>query len=287
MMESGLNTIYLAQAMAALPNLKTIVVHDLFKPWGATALERQTGAHMVNSLVSPESIEFVTQTLCATVIAIATSSISLDELHIAVGQLDYGINPDMLAFPRPVLRYIQSHPINLTSLHFSVSPPNRAHPQDRVVGDLLGFIALFPGLKRLSFEFSSRCRHEHFSLISQSLRIPGLRYLGISGVDCTEGELLPLLLGHKDSLEEVEFSVVNMIPGGGTWQSLLAMVRDELTLQVLSMTRCMAAEIRVCCRESESDGAPYLEAFEISGTRQDWTEAVKDIVIGNTEDLGI
>lgn len=279
MMASGLNTTYLAQAMAAFPNLETIIFDDGFKPWGATALERQTGVPMVNSIAARDSIEFVTQTLRAIIIAIVTSNISLFELDLAVGQLYHGISPDMLVFPRPVLRYIQSHPINLTSLCLSVYPRNTTPPKDEQVDDILRFIALFSGLKRLALGFCQRHRNEYLPLISQKLRIPGLQFLCIYSIDCTEGELATLLLGHRDSLEEVEFSTVNIIPGGGTWQSLLATVRDELTVQVLSMTDCMLVERRVSCRAGESDDASYLDAFEISGTRQDWADAIHNIVI--------
>lgn len=287
MMESGLSTTYLAQAMAAFPNLETVVVDDAFKPWGATVQERLIGARLVNSIEGLCSIEFVTQTLRAIILAIAASNVSLDEFCIAVGHLDGGISPDMLVFPRPVLRYIQSHPLNLTSLSLSVSHHNTTHPQDQLVGDLLGFIALFPRLQRLSLGFNIRHRHEHFSTISQTLRLPGLRFLGISTINCNEGELETLLIGHKDSLEEVQFSAINILPGGGTWQALLGTVRDKLSIRVLGMDKCLLAEEEVHCRSEENEVVTWLDRFEISGTRQDWTDAIDDIVIGRTGDLHI
>lgn len=284
MMESGLNTTYLAQAIAAFPNLETVVVDDAFKPWGATTLERQTGVPMANGIEALNSIEFVMQTLRATILAIAASNTS-PELDIAIGRLNGGISPDMLVFPRPVLQFIQSHPISLTSLCLSVSSRNSMRPDSELVGDLLGFITLFPGLQRLSLEFNHRDEYEHFPAISQTLRLPGLRFLRIDAVQCTEDELVALLLGHKDSLEEVYFSLVDLISEGGTWQSLLATVRDKLSIQVLTMESCLSAEKEVYCAGSGSDDAGYLERFEISGTRQDWTDAINDITIGKRGDL--
>ncbi|KAK3368711.1 hypothetical protein B0H63DRAFT_489006 [Podospora didyma] len=281
MMESGLNTTYLTQAIAAFPNLETVVVDDAFKPWGAAAQERQTGVPMANGIEDLDSIEFVVQTLRGIVLAIAASNISLYELDIAIGRLEGGISPDMLVFPRPVLRYIQSHPINLTSLCLSVSPRNRTHPNSELVGELLGFITGFPGLQRLSLEFNYREEHEHFPAISQTLRLPGLRYLGIDAVQCTESELGTLLLGHKDSLEEVSFSLINIISEGGSWQSLLATMRDELSIRVLTMENCLSADEDVYYRERGSDDVTYLKGFEISGPRQDWTDAINGITIGN------
>lgn len=285
MMKSGLYTTYLAQAITAFPNLETVVVDDAFRPWGATTLERQTSVPMANGIEGLDSIEFVMQTLRATILAIAASNTSLPELDIAIGRLNGGISPDMLVFPRPVLQYIQSHPISLTSLCLSVSPRNSIRPDSELVGDLLGFITLFPGLQRLSLGFNFRDEHEHFPAISQTLRLPGLRFLSIDAVQCTEDELVALLLGHKDSLEEVCFSLVDLISEGGTWQSLLATVRDKLSIQVLTMENCLSAEKEVYCRESGSDDAGYLDRFEISGTRQDWTDAINDITIGKRGDL--
>ncbi|KAK3370962.1 hypothetical protein B0T24DRAFT_627460 [Lasiosphaeria ovina] len=281
MMESGLNTTYLAQAMAAFPNLETVVVDDAFKPWGATALERQTGVPMANGIEAFDSIKFVMQTLRAIILAIAASNISLYQLDLATGLLEGGISPDMLVFPSPVLQYIRSHPISLTSLCLSVSPRNRTHLNSQLVGDLLGFILLFPGLQRLSLAFNDRDEHEHFPAISQTLRLPGLRFLGIDAVQCTEDELVTLLLGHKDSLEEVCFSLVGIISEGGSWQSLLATVRDKLSIQVLTMENCLSVDNDVYCRESGSDDTAYVKSFEISGPRQDWTDAINGITIGN------
>ncbi|KAK3364668.1 hypothetical protein B0T25DRAFT_70875 [Lasiosphaeria hispida] len=220
------------------------------------------------------------QTLRAIILAIAASNISLYQLDIAIGRLEGGISPDMLVFPRPVLQYIQSHPICLTSLCLSVSPRNRIRPNGELVGDLLGFITLFPGLQRLSIEFNYRDEREHFPVISQKLRLPGLRFLGIGAVRCTEDELVTLLLSHKDSLEEVSFALVDIISEGGSWQSLLATMRDNLSIRVMTMDDCLSADKDIYYRESESDDAAYLKSFEISGLRQDWTDAINGITIG-------
>lgn len=285
LMESGLNTTYLTQTIAAFPNLETVIVDDAFKPWGATALERQTGVPMANGIEALDSIEFVMQTFRAVILAIAASNISLYQLDIAIGRLNGGISPDMLVFPRPVLQYIQSHPISLTSLCLSVSPRNRIRPNDELVGDLLGFITLFPGLQRLSLEFNYRDEREHLPAISQTLRLPGLRFLGIDAVQCTEDELVTLLLSHKDSLEEVSFALVDIISEGGSWQSLLATIRDNLSIRVLTIDDCLSADKAIYYRESGSDDAAYLKSFEISGPRQDWTDAINGITIGNRGDL--
>ncbi|KAK3361024.1 hypothetical protein B0T24DRAFT_643357 [Lasiosphaeria ovina] len=285
MMESGLNTTYLTQAIAAFPSLETIVVDDDFFPGGPTALERQTGVPLATAMDHhPDSVEFVVRTLRAIILAIAASNISLDGFDISVR----GINSGMLFFPKPVLRYIQSHPINLTSLCLSVSLPSSIHPSGELVGDLLGFLAGFQGLQRLSLGFSLGDEPEHFTAISQALRLPGLRFLGITNVQCTESELVTLLLGHKDSLEKVSFTFIDIILEGGSRQSLLATIRDELSIKCLTMTRCRWADKVVYFRESGSDdksgsdGETDLNDFEIGGSWQDWTDDINCIMIGRS-----
>ncbi|KAK3896526.1 hypothetical protein C8A05DRAFT_20508 [Staphylotrichum tortipilum] len=286
MMESGLNITYLAQVMATLPNLETVVVDDAFQPWGTTTLIRQAGLlPLTNAMESFDSIEFVEQALRAIVLAIVASNISLYELDIAAGRLNAdGIRPSMLVFPQPVLRHIRSRPIGLTSLSLSVSTSRWIHTDSKCVSDLLEFIALFPRLQRLSLEFNPLDEHEHFPEFSRRLQLQDLRYLGIIGVQCTEGELVALLLRHKDTLEEAYFSLVDIISGGGSWQALLATVRDELLVPVLEMNECRSGDEAVYYRDSERDDAIHLDTFEIGWTGiQDWTNTINDLVIGDKE----
>ncbi|KAK4032187.1 hypothetical protein C8A01DRAFT_50966 [Parachaetomium inaequale] len=236
------------------------MVDDALKPWGATALMRQTGLTLTNAIERLDSIEFVEQTLRDILLAIVASITSLYELDIAPGRFNGdGISPDMLVFPSPVLRYIRSHAVSLTSLSGSW------------VTDLLGFIALFPRLQRLSLEFDPVDEHEHFPELSQRLRFQGLQFLGIFGVECTDGELAALLLGHKDTLEEAYLSSMDIIAEGGSWQALLATVQDELSGK------------EVYYHKRESDGATFLDRFKIGRTMQSWTDTINGIVIGDRE----
>ncbi|KAK4185910.1 hypothetical protein QBC35DRAFT_516576 [Podospora australis] len=282
MMEFGLNTTYLAQAMARLPNLETVAVDDAFKPWGATALMRQTGLALTNAIEAFDSVEFVEHVLRALVLAIVASNTSLYELNIVPGHLSGdGISPDMLVFPGPLLRHIRSHPLSLTSLSLSVRPRNRTRPDSEFVTDLLGFIDLFPRLQRLSLEFDPLDQHKHFPEFSQRLRLQNLRFLGLTAVQCTDGELATLLVGHKNTLEEVCFDVVDIIAEGGSWQALLATMRDELSVQVLTMDNCRWGGKEVYYRESENDDATYLDSFETGQTMEDWTDTINNLVIGD------
>jgi hypothetical protein len=152
------------------------------------------------------------------------------------------------------------------------------------VTDLLGFIALFPRLQRLSLEFDLVDEHEHFPELSQRLRLQGLQFLGIFGVECTDDELVALLLGQKDTLEEAYFSRVDIIAEGGSWQALLAIVRDELSALILTMNNCCSEDKEVYYRKSGSDGATFLDSFESGRTLQSWTDAISGLEIGDREE---
>ncbi|KAL8378037.1 hypothetical protein RB595_008638 [Gaeumannomyces hyphopodioides] len=283
MMEFGLNTTYLAQAMATLPKLERVVVDDAFRPWGAKTLIRQAGVPLTNAMESFDSIEFVEQALRAIVLALVASNTSLYELAIVSGLLRLdGVRPKMLVFPQPVLRHIRSRPISLTCLSLSVSASGWRHTDSECVSDLLGFIALFPRLQRLCLKFNPLDEHEHFPEFSRRLQLQDLRYLGITGVQCTERELVALLLRHKDTLEEACFSLVDIISGGGSWQALLATVRDELLVPELEMDKCRSGGEAVYCRDSERDDADLLDTFDIGWTgTEDWTDTINSLVIGD------
>jgi hypothetical protein len=225
---------------------------------------------------SPHSIEFVKQALHAVVLAVfASNRTSLYELAPAWFNDGY-ICPNMLVFSEPALRYIRSRPISLTSLSLSVRTHNEC------VSDLLAFISLFPRLQRLSLQFAPYHEHEHFPEFSQRLQLQGLRFLGITGVQCTDGELVALLRRHKDSLEKAYFCLVDIMAGGGSWQALLATVRGELLVPVLEMEDCSLGDERLYYRDSERDDARYLDTFEIGRTgTEDWTNMINGLVIGD------
>ncbi len=76
-----------------------------------------------------------------------------------------GITAEMLALPAPVLRALQTRSIHLTKLHLMISPGGSI---TEGAGHLLGFLALFPGLKDLDLTFSPRDEGDLFPELSQS-----------------------------------------------------------------------------------------------------------------------
>ena len=289
MMQSGLNTTYLAQAMAALPNLDTVVFNydDCdHRPWGRRVIERQTGLLLTKTAIDLDSIEFVERALRAVILAIiASKSASLRKLEITLGSHEYSsLHPDMLVFPGPVLRYIRSNPPNLTNLVLWLYQYNIARPEREGGADLAGFISLFPKLQRLHLAFDpGEGYYQHFADFSQKLQLQDLRYLELSTNQCTEGALTTLFRQHKDTLKEVIFCNFDLVPESGTWSSFLATVRDELSVQVLTMDMCTSGYKCVSFRGQDGSGnVTHSDRAEFRGTWQAWTDAIGSIVMFET-----
>ena len=88
--------------------------------------------------------------------------------------------------------------------------------------------------------------------------------------------------GRWHRRKEAYFSLVDIIAGGGSWQALLATVRDELLVPVLEMNEYRSGNEAVYYRDSDRDAAIHLETFEIGRTgTQDWTNTINGLAIGD------
>ena len=297
MMKSGLNTTYLTQAMAALPNLDTVVFNHNdrhLKPWGAKAVEGQTGRSLTQTVVDgvdPDSVEFAEQALRAVILAIsASSNVSLRKLEITLGaQRGAGLYLDMLAFPESVKRYIRQNPPGLTSLVLWLFPYITKRARQEGVRDVAGFISLFPKLQRLHLAFDrAEDYYKHFAYLSQGLQLQDLQFLKLSMIECTQGALTALLRSHKGTLKEVVLHLVDILPESGSWPSFLATVRDELSLQVLTVNLCSSDWKCVeSCRQSGSGSVTVSRRFELQGTWQAWTDTINSIVMRDMREAEI
>ena len=294
MMKSGLNKTYLTQAMAALPNLDTVVFNHAdrhLRPWGAKAVERETGlplTHTVIDHIDPDSVEFAEQALRAVILAISSSrNASLRKLEIRLGaQRGAGLYLDMLVFPESVKRYIRQNPPGLTSLALWLFPYVTTRAGHEGLSDVAGFISLFPKLQRLHLAFDRAEDYDrYFAYLAEALQLQDLRFLKLSMIECTQGALSALLRSHKDTLKEVVLHLVDILPESGSWPSFLATVRDELSLQVLTVDLCSSDwQCVESCREDGSGSVTVSRRFKLQGTRQEWTDTIKSIVMRDMGD---
>lgn len=86
---------------------------------------------------------------------------------------------------------------------------------------------------------------QQFRTISEALCLRHLQFLDIDCVDCSEEDLARLVLNHKDTLKKVSFSDVNIIAGGGSWQSLVRTIRDQLSIENLAIISCQVDDILI------------------------------------------
>jgi hypothetical protein len=272
MMESGLDTAYLTHALAALPNCKAIGFTSNGWPWGAISQARQTGLFPTSSTWMPESLVFAKRALKVILAAVIASRIPLEELDISDTS---NITSDMLAIPERCSQQIQSRLTGLEYLTLSVKPQTGP----RWAGSVLEFITAFPALARLELllVYQGSDKYIRITSICESLHVQALRCLMIGGASCTENELALLLLRHRDTLEEIELLGVDIMTGG-SWQSLLHIIRDELSINYLAIMHCKYAGQDVFFLGGDGNGDKQPK-IEVSGDRQALTDAVDSIVI--------
>ncbi|AEO68998.1 uncharacterized protein THITE_2118924 [Thermothielavioides terrestris NRRL 8126] len=293
LMETGLGTTYLAQAMAGLPNLESVVIDATEWPRWGPIVEPRAGPQYLRLFMSPYTIEFVQKALCAVVLAVATGKPSLAELDIAIGsEHGGGISPGMLpSSTRPALQYVRKRPISLSSLWLRFAAENWTFdPVNDELEMVLDFIMLFPKLQSLYIRFEGEIdRPELMNGLSQRLRLPNLRFLGLGELQCTERELISLLRGHKDTLEEVRLQGICFGGDqGGSWRSLLRTVRDEQLVPALTIEECstVGGWVLYGFDKASDDGTPttttwYAERFRIGGTGFAWADVLDHVTEDN------
>lgn len=274
--ESGLDTAYLTQALAHLPNCRTITIDDERRPWGAASIKRQMGAFPTSSIDLEESARFVKRALRVILTAVVASRLPLEALNICPGFNREAIGPDMLALPELCSNQLRSCLTSLDALDIMLNP-NASGSLDDWRRGLVNFVMLFPDLGRFRLSFYTRDEEQRFRTISESLRLQRLRVLELSAVQCTEDDLARFILACKGTLREVGFDLIGIIAGGGTWQSLLCKIRDELSLVRLRMIDCELDEKLIGFWEGE--GTRTTSTIEVGGDWQALTQLIECIRI--------
>ncbi len=275
--ESGLGTAYLAQAMAALPSLKTVSIGGWGRPVGIDAATRQMGVYPVGSWSERANTKLMMHAVRSIVLVLfASRSTSVDELLFH----DCDMHPEMLAFPPAAQRHMQASPLS-SSLSYLLLEIESAERERETMSNLPDFVALFSGLQRLTLKFPGSERESNgFSEFARTVRVQGLRFLQIQDVNCTEGDLLELMRRHKGSLEEARFLAVEIAAECGNWKQLLTAVRDEALVRVLGIDSCRDGDHdeHIGFRQSCGTGIEYLEDVIIGeGGGESWTRAIDGI----------
>lgn len=272
--ESGLDTAYLAQALVSLLNCRSVTVDDGDHPWGAASIKRQTGALPTSNIELGESARFVQRVLRVILAAVAASRLPLEALELSSGFNREAIGPDMLAFPELCSNQLRSCLASLDALDILVNPDasEALHIWEK---GLVDFVSLFPNLGRFRLAFYPRDEGQRFRAISNSLRLQRLRTLALSSVQCTEDDLVGLILACKNTLQEINLDLTGIVAGGGTWQSILRKIRDELSIRRLTMIDCELDEERIGFWKGE--GTKITSTIEVGREWQALTDLIESI----------
>lgn len=255
---SGLATAYLTSIFSKATNCNTLIIDDYYRAWGAGFLKRETGVYPTTDIGTYrfDSHEFLEKALGAIFIALTASGIHLQTLEISMGCGRIPISPEMLAFPQlQPLDFPCSSTLTQLELHIE---PGHEYVLDRAswLVTLNKFINHFEHVETLSLSFESAVEFKSFHEISRVLYLPHLQNLVLSGIDCTEDDLVRLFQSHSTTLQEISLDAVNLIHEGGSWHSIFIRIRDHLKLQLkrLNLTACCQDERDV--NFLEDDAAP-------------------------------
>ena len=125
-----------------------------------------------------------------------------------------------------------------------------------------------------------------YTPLFQRLRVLSLRYLRLTGLECTADELLDFLRAHN--LLQVALIVVNIWDEDGEgWREILAAIRDKNLIEMLEMIGCLEEGECISYREPRSKGPVDRNVMLISGgvfpgsslPTVDWTTMINGLVI--------
>ncbi|KAL7755747.1 hypothetical protein ACKLNR_014274 [Fusarium oxysporum f. sp. zingiberi] len=158
--------------------------------------------------------------------AAATSEIQIEHLAIHVGYMDdnaYCLKLSHL----PCL----TNPItSLRRIHLAVDPTFKKNK-------LQNFLDAFPELIDFELEaYRGPCCKRIAGALS-GLRIPKLRKLTLVTVSCTVAELENLVIGHKKTLQDIEFIYVEL-PDERSWRRIFQTIRDYIAIASFTMSDC-------------------------------------------------
>lgn len=230
--KSGLDTTYLTQILQNASNCHTIVLAGEQRPWGAGIPDRKAGDFpRISRALAMRAIHVL-------IAAIAASKAQITTLELN-GNFDAPhIETSMLRLPGFCLDNDIPWITSLNKLNLAVGPHAGGNP-DIWAEPLCNFITKFPRLEILRLEFPFSVEQKEFAALSRMLTLPKIRTLELSSVYCLSDDLLSFLYKHHSTLQAVALVMVVIdTRNGGSWQSVLAAIRDNFHLVSFRMALC-------------------------------------------------
>ncbi|KAJ5593528.1 hypothetical protein N7537_010432 [Penicillium hordei] len=127
---------------------------------------------------------------------------------------------------------------------------------------LADFIMRFQKLECLDLYVDTRLKQAAFSILSQNLELPHLRTLKLDGVDGLPEDLSRFFIKNRSTLREIFLEIIGVSTStGGSWQTLLSEVRNQLQLTRLKMTQCDANGDDICFAEDSFDRSNIIDVI--------------------------
>lgn len=190
----------------------------------------------------------------------SASEVPITTFAITNGNERAHVHPKLLLFPASYLEHVP-WAATLTMLQLILDPGYEDVPQiwSKPLGD---FIMLFPQLECLDLYFDTRVEQPSFNALSQVINLPRLRILKLAGVDCIPEDMLKIMGNHRSTLREVVLDTVGISSRtGGSWETLLAEIRDRLHLTRFKMMQCDADGDDICFEEHNVDRSYVIDVI--------------------------
>ncbi|KAJ6021272.1 hypothetical protein N7540_006776 [Penicillium herquei] len=234
----GWEAISLARTLRKARNCHTVGLNGWEKPWGAGIAKRETGFFPTSNINWDESKSFIRRAIHVIIGALAASEAQITTLDFCTVEERIHMHPNMLDLPAFCFDKALPWIASLKTLNLAV---DSSYDEDPALWakSLSNFIMRFPRLGSLDLYFDSSLEQAGFFALKQILAVPGIQNLRLSNVFCRSEDLLDFFNVHCNTLEEIKLdAIVINKRTGGSWQSLVAGVRDQLSLASFEMSSC-------------------------------------------------
>ncbi|CAI7667898.1 unnamed protein product [Penicillium crustosum] len=249
---TGLDTAYLTRVFRHATNCRSVFLDDRHQPWGAAIIKRETGLYPSSCIESDYSESYLKKAVHAVLAAMTASEVPITTFAINNGNERLHVHPKMLLPPAFYLDHVP-WVATLSMLQLVLNPGYEDVPQvwSKPLGE---FIMLFPKLECLDLYFDTRVEQPNFNALAQAIHLPRLRILKLAGINCLPEDLLMIFNNHRNTLREISLNVVGISSmTGGSWETLLAKIRDRFQITRFKMMQCDADGSDLCFEEYNVD----------------------------------
>ncbi|EXM14202.1 hypothetical protein FoTM2_017648 [Fusarium oxysporum f. sp. vasinfectum] len=221
-----LNRKRLYEAISQFESCRKIVFDGSNPSWNPSYRRLSCGIPFARSRKSSSArTKFIRRILLDLLTAVATSKIQIEDLTVHVGYMDEAYCLKLSHLP-----YLTKPITSLRRVQLAVDPTFQKNK-------LQNFLSAFPELTDFELEaYRGPCCDRIAGALS-GLYIPKLRKLTLITVSCTVSELENFVIGHKKTLQDIEFIYVEL-PDEQSWHRVFQTIRDNIAVASFTMSDC-------------------------------------------------